>query len=49
MDTWSLTKDIEIHNGQRTSLKIDAGKNGQPLKDARTLSTTLYHNKLQKD
>ena len=51
MDTLSLTKEAEIYNGQRTSLKIDAGKNGQPLqkKDARTLSTTLYHNKLQKD
>ena len=26
MDTLSLTKEAEIYNGQRTSLKIDAGK-----------------------
>ena len=25
MDTLSLTKEAEIYNGQRTSLKIDAG------------------------
>ena len=37
MDTLSLTKEAEIYNGQRTSLKTDAWKNGQNAKCKRKM------------
>ena len=52
MDTFSLTKEARIHNGEKTiSLTSVAGKTGQPLvkDETRTLSNIIHTNKLKMD
>ena len=52
MDTLSLTKEVKIYNGKKTtSLTSGAGKTGQPLvkNETRTLSNTTHKNKLKMD
>ena len=51
MGTLSLTKVTKIYNGEKTVFSInDAEKTGQlHVKEIRTLSNTMYKNKLKKD
>ena len=52
MDTLSLTKEARIYNGEKTiSLTNGAGKTGKQLvkNETRTLSNTIYKNKLKMD
>ena len=52
MDTFSLTKETRIYNGEKTiSLISGAGETGQPLvkNETRTLSNTIHINRLKMD
>ena len=52
MDTFSLTKEARIYNGDKIAFSISGtGKTGQPLakNETRTLSNTIHKHKLKMD